>query len=137
MTRLRKLRWQLMLSYIPLVFVPVLLVSVVTRGAAEQGLTLLVTQGAQQQSRFLSKCFVAYYETHKSWDGLSTMLRAPEDRGWRIGNPRVKGKETTVSILRSPIFDFNMNCHMLPDQPPNRFDMLIPRPPNGDPQGSQ
>src|SRR5438067_1663363 len=113
MVRLRKLRWQLMLTYIPLIFVPVLLVSFVTRGAAEQGLTVLVTQGARQHAHMLSQCFVAYYETHGSWNGLS--LKAPGTRlywGPHINNP--PGADMTVAIVRSPIYDFSMNCHMFP-----------------------
>jgi hypothetical protein len=57
---LRKLRWQLMLSYLPLILVPVLLVGLVTRVVAEQGLTLLVSQGAMQQARLLSDCFATW-----------------------------------------------------------------------------
>ena len=100
MRMLRKLRWQLMLSYLPLILVPVLLVGLVTRGVAEQGLTLLVSQGAMQQAHLLSDCFATYYDTHSSWDGLTMLLKAP----------------TTSGHLSEYRF-WLQNCNLMPESP--------------------
>src|SRR5688572_17108935 len=82
-----KLRWQLMLSYLSLIFVPVLVVAIFTRNATEQGLTLLVMRGSQRQAQLLSDCFARYYEMHGSWVGLSALLKPHP--GFPPGEPGV------------------------------------------------
>ncbi len=111
MRMLRKLRWQLMLSYLPLILVPVLLVGLVTRVVAEQGLTLLVSQGAMQQARLLSDCFATYYDTRGSWDGLTALLQTP-------------ASPDHVSELRFWLQNCNLTPEMSSQAPPSR--MFIP-----------
>lgn len=67
---MRKLRQQLLLSYVPLILVPILLVGLATRHAAEHGMTLFVTQAEQQQAQALAHCISTYYEEHGSWNGF-------------------------------------------------------------------
>src|SRR4051812_20996296 len=67
---MKKLRGQLMLTYIPIILVPVLLLGLVTRNAAESGLSLIVTRAAEQQARALSSCMAEYYRLNGSWTGL-------------------------------------------------------------------
>ncbi|MEP7287380.1 MAG: HAMP domain-containing sensor histidine kinase [Chloroflexota bacterium] len=68
------LRWQLMLSYLPLLLIPILVVGIVTRSATEQGLTVLVTQGAQRHANQIVDQFAAYYAEHGTWQGVKTLL---------------------------------------------------------------
>ena len=72
------LRWQLMATYLPLILLPVLIVSLVGRSVAEQGLTLLVTQSAQQRANRLSQDFAGYYQKNGSWTGLSDVMQVKQ-----------------------------------------------------------
>ncbi len=77
------LRWQLMATYLPLILLPVLVVSIVGRSVAEQGLTLLVTQNAQQRAQRLAQGFADYYDKNGSWTGISDAMQvAPPIPGW-------------------------------------------------------
>jgi signal transduction histidine kinase len=107
---MNKLRHQLMLSYLPLILVPVLVVGLVTRNAAEQGLTLLVTQGAQRQARILAQCFAKYYEQHNSWDGVASLWQTSAQTIQIPSQP-----DKSIVLPSGPIFDANMNCYLLPD----------------------
>lgn len=78
---MRSFRSLLMISYLPLVLVPVLLVGLVTRNVAERGLTLLVTRNAMDHVRVLVPCFASYYREHGSWVGLADVLRPPSQPG--------------------------------------------------------
>jgi signal transduction histidine kinase len=69
-----RLRQQLMLSYLPLLLIPILVIGVITRNAAEYGLTLLVTAQGNRQATVLANRFAAYYTRYHSWDGVSTLF---------------------------------------------------------------
>ena len=69
-----RLRWQLMISYLPLIITPLILTALVTRGVTEQGLTLFTTGGAQRRAEELAPQFATYYAEHGSWEGLPTVL---------------------------------------------------------------
>ncbi len=77
-----RLRWQLMLSYLPLIVVPVLLIGLVTSRLAEQGLTLIITQGAQHKASEQATQFAQYYADHGSWDGVSQLFVIPQRPPW-------------------------------------------------------
>src|SRR3954451_14520530 len=102
-----KLRHQLMLSYLPLILVPVLIVGLVTRNSAEQGLTLLVTQGAQRQARILAQCFAKYYGEHNSWEGVSSLWQSSNQTVALMSQP-----DKSIVLPTGPIFDANMNCYL-------------------------
>ena len=78
MPRLRlpylKLRWQLLLSYLPVLLIPILVISIVVRGVAERGLTVLVTQEAQQRAATVSGVFAQFYLVHGNWYGIETVF---------------------------------------------------------------
>lgn len=67
-----KFRGQLLLSYLPLVLVPVILIGLVTRGVTEQRITLLVSQEASRRTTALAPCFSAYYAQYGTWADLPT-----------------------------------------------------------------
>ncbi len=67
------LRWQLILSYLPLILIPLILTGLVTRNVAEQGLTLLVSRVAQERARELAPSYAQYFEQNGSWAGVSQM----------------------------------------------------------------
>lgn len=71
---MRRFRTQLMLGALVLVLVPVLLIGLVTRGATEQNLTLLVAREGRQRVEALLPCFSAYYRVNGTWDGLPSTL---------------------------------------------------------------
>lgn len=77
-----RLRWQLMLSYLPLIVVPVVLIGLVTSRLAEQGLTLLITQGAQHRAEEQAPRFAEYYAEHGSWSGVSELFVIPPRPPW-------------------------------------------------------
>jgi two-component system sensor histidine kinase BaeS len=105
---LTRLRWQLMLTYLPLILTPVLVVGLVTRQVTEQGVTLLVSQGAKQQAQMLSRCYTEYYSTHGTWAGLSTVLKTPVVR------------PVEIALGRSP------DQIAQADQPPRPIEPLQP-----------
>ncbi len=117
LSKLSKLRWQLMFSFLPLIIAPVLLVGLVTRSVAEQGVTLLVTQGAKQQARMLSECFADYYAAHGSWQGISSLLKRPAlDRLYITQHTSVTAAsdpDVNITLMRGPFFDFNVHCYPL------------------------
>ncbi len=106
-----KLRHQLMISYLPLILVPVLVVGLVTRNAAEQGFTLFVTQGARRESHILAQCFARYYETHGSWEGVSSLWEVRNQPDLALSNDAANNSPSRPGV---PVFDANMNC-LLPD----------------------
>src|SRR5258708_26254470 len=69
-----KLRWQLLLSYLPVMLAPVLLIGLVVRSAAEQGMTVLVTQQAQRRAVAISRVFTQYYAINGNWIGIETLF---------------------------------------------------------------
>ncbi len=69
-----KLRWQLLLSYLPVMLAPILIVGLVVRNVAEQGLTVLVTQQAQERAFALSGVFTQYYSINGSWNGVEAIF---------------------------------------------------------------
>jgi signal transduction histidine kinase len=126
---LSQLRWQLMLSYLPLIIIPVLLVGLVTRSVAEQGVTLLVSQGAQEQAHLFSPCFAEYYEAHGSWDGLSSLLKPPAP-GRTFGTSRrddTVHPEVNIMVSRNRIFDFYLKCYSAPASIPAGVIQMIQR----------
>lgn len=72
---MRKLRVQLLLSYLPLVIVPLLVIGVAANRAAEQGLSLLVRQDARQYVESLIPCLSGYYRMSGSWDNLHALFK--------------------------------------------------------------
>lgn len=79
-----KLRWQLLLGYLPLMLAPVVVLGLVVHNVAEQGLTVLVTQEAQQRAFTVSGLFTQYYNINGSWNGVELLfeeLRNDLDRG--------------------------------------------------------
>ncbi|RPJ02079.1 MAG: HAMP domain-containing protein, partial [Chloroflexi bacterium] len=74
-----RFRTQLLLGALVLVLVPVVLVGLITRGVAEQGLTLLVAEDARQRVQALAPCFAGYYASRGSWDGLADAFQSPTD----------------------------------------------------------
>lgn len=85
-TRLR-LRQQLMLSYVPLLLIPILVIGIITRNAAESGLTLLVTEQGNRQANVLANRFAAYYNQHHSWNGVNDLFTAPTGAGEAFVSP--------------------------------------------------
>lgn len=69
-----RLRQQVMLSYVPLLLIPILVIGILTRSAAERGLTLLVTAQGNQQANALAVRFSAYYDKYQSWDGIDAIF---------------------------------------------------------------
>jgi two-component system, OmpR family, sensor histidine kinase BaeS len=118
LSKLGRLRWQLMISYLPLIITPVLLIGLVTRSVAEQGVTVWVSEGARQQANMLSQCFAEYYQANGSWQGLSALLkRPPMDRvfvGQRGQVANSAGQDVSITVLRAPLFDFNLRCYPAP-----------------------
>src|SRR4051812_11458713 len=73
---MKKLRNQLMLSYLPLILAPVLIIALLTRNAAESGLRLDVVQGARQQAANLAQCLGHHYATYGSFDNLPELSKS-------------------------------------------------------------
>ncbi len=71
------LRWQLMISYLPLLLTPILVFSIVTQSVAEHGLSVLVTQEAERRARYFSTAFADYYSENKTWSGALNLLDTP------------------------------------------------------------
>ncbi len=69
-----KLRWQLMLSYLPFILTPILIIGIITRGAAEHGLGVWGTQQAEQHAQNIAGRFSDYYAAHNGWGGVDTLL---------------------------------------------------------------
>src|SRR5258708_34973150 len=69
-----KLRWQLLFSYLPVILIPVVVIGLVVRNVAEQGLTVLVTQQAQRRAVAVSSLFTQYYSANGSWTGGETLF---------------------------------------------------------------
>jgi signal transduction histidine kinase len=79
-----KLRWQLLLSYLPVALIPVIVIGLVVRNVAEQGLSVLVTQEAQQRAISISGLFTQHYADNGNWekvDRLFDQLRPPRPGG--------------------------------------------------------
>src|SRR5258708_10101371 len=104
-----KLRWQLLFSYLPVILIPVLVIGLVVRNVAEQGLTVLVTQQAQRRAVTVSSLFTQYYTINGSWTGVETLfaeLRPSPTFGlrlplWLQDNPS-PGAEPPGRSLRQP-----------------------------------
>jgi two-component system OmpR family sensor kinase/two-component system sensor histidine kinase BaeS len=69
------LRWQLLLSYLPVILTPVIILGVVVHNVTEQSLTILVTREAEKQAAALSFIYSQYYHTHGAWDGVDNMFQ--------------------------------------------------------------
>ncbi|MFN8419002.1 MAG: hypothetical protein U0528_07130 [Anaerolineae bacterium] len=69
-----RLRLQLMLSYLPLIAVPVLVVSLVTRSIAEQRVDNLLAEGQRAQGELFSHCLAGFYQIKGSWTGVDTVF---------------------------------------------------------------
>src|SRR5574337_511136 len=72
-----RLRQQLILSYVPLLLIPIIVIGVITRNAAEYGLTLLVTVQGNRQATILANRFAGYYKQKHSWDGVVVLFDEP------------------------------------------------------------
>ncbi len=89
-----KLRWQLLLSYLVLMLIPILVIGLVVRNVAERGLTVLVTREAQQRAATMSGLFTQYYTRNGSWNGVEAIfeqLRPPNGGGQRPPSIRDDG----------------------------------------------
>jgi two-component system OmpR family sensor kinase/two-component system sensor histidine kinase BaeS len=73
----KRLRWQLILGFVPLILIPVLVTQVVARGITEEGLKILVTQRAQRRALDLAQVAADYYGTHGSWEGVAQVILVP------------------------------------------------------------
>jgi signal transduction histidine kinase len=69
-----KLRGQLLLSFLLLMLIPILVIGLVVHNVAEQGLTVLVTQEAQQRATAVSRAFAQYYAINGSWNGVEKLF---------------------------------------------------------------
>lgn len=92
---MHKFRNQLLLTYLPLALLPVFVIGLITRGVAENRLTLLVTEDSTRRRTALAPCLSAYYATYSNWTDLATNLEngtpAVYDLAVRVnrsGNPR-------------------------------------------------
>ncbi|GAB4556034.1 MAG: hypothetical protein OHK0023_27920 [Anaerolineae bacterium] len=92
---MHKFRNQLLLTYLPLALLPVLVIGLITRGVAENRLTLLVTEDSMRRRTAIAPCLSAYYATYSTWTDLATHLEnetpAVYDLAVRVnrnGNPR-------------------------------------------------
>jgi len=72
---MRKLRWRLMLSYLPVVLIPILLVGFVARGVAGYGINVWVTNEAEKRAKALVNAYAEYYESNGSWLGVETLFQ--------------------------------------------------------------
>jgi signal transduction histidine kinase len=71
-----QLRDQVILSYLPLVIIPILVVGLTVRGAAEYGLTVLVTSQNENRLNTATGRLVNHYISKgRSWDGVEVLLR--------------------------------------------------------------
>ncbi len=78
-----KLRWQLLLSYLPVMLIPVVVLGLVIRSVTERGITVLITHEAQIRAAALAGTFEQYYANHGNWDGVGTLFDQ-----FRPGPPR-------------------------------------------------
>ena len=69
-----RLRWQLMLTYVLLIIIPLALTGVIVRSVTENGLTVLITQSAQHRAEDMARRFAVYYQNTGSWSGVSDNL---------------------------------------------------------------
>lgn len=74
MRRRGTLRRQLLLSYLPLVLAPILVVGLVTGAVARYGLSVLVTRDGQERARVIAGQFARYYEQRGSWQGIERLF---------------------------------------------------------------
>lgn len=72
-----RLRQQLMLSYVPLVLIPIIVIGIIIRNATEYGLTVLVTEQGNRQATVIANRFTSYYNRNNSWDGVSVLFEEP------------------------------------------------------------
>lgn len=71
--RVFRLRWQLLLSYVPLILLPIVVVGFSIRGATERGVAQYVTN---QRAIEIARLLGSYYELNgNSWRGLDMLLR--------------------------------------------------------------
>jgi hypothetical protein len=68
-----RLRWRVMISYVPLLITPIIVMALVTVRVAEQGLGVLVTNEAERQAYALVNIYAAFYQQHGSWDGAESL----------------------------------------------------------------
>lgn len=130
-----KLRWQLLLSYLPVLLIPILVISVVVRGVAAQGLSVLVTQEARQRAETVSGVFVQYYVLHGSWTGVETLFAALEngpsqeqrpDPPDRNQSPGDNNPPPATPIPRATIAAANRRGPVAANHPPGQFLIADP-----------
>lgn len=131
---LTRLRWQLMLTYLPLILTPVLVVGLVTRQVTEQGVTLLVSQGAKQQAQMLSRCYTEYYSTYGTWAGLSTVLKTPVVRPIEIAMGRSSDQAVQADQPPQPIQPSQPSQPLQPLQPLQPIQPIAPFEPGQPPE---
>lgn len=95
------LRWQLLISYLPLLLIPILVIGFVTRGATEQGLSVLITQQAENRARFWSHAFADYYVQYGSWSGVTVPLSGRENFSF-FGNSAIIATDVPPPVGRKP-----------------------------------
>lgn len=79
-----------MISYLPLLLIPIVVIGLITRGVTEYGLTVLVTNEAERRATTLAWRFNDYYvRNNQSWDGIAVIFDEPY---FRQANPVVGGK---------------------------------------------
>jgi signal transduction histidine kinase len=74
MRRRGTLRRQLLLSYLPLVLAPILVVGIVTGAVAGYGLSVLVTRDGQERARIIAGQFARYYAERGSWQDVERLF---------------------------------------------------------------
>jgi signal transduction histidine kinase len=81
-----KLRAQVILSYLPVLIIPILVVGLVTRSAAEYGLTVLVSNETTRRSTFLVGRFANFYnQNNRTWTGVEALFNDPFVRNGGYG----------------------------------------------------
>ncbi len=73
-----RLRAQVILSYLPVLIIPILVVGLITRSAAEYGLTVLVSNATTRTANCLVGRFSGYYrQNDRSWTGVESVFNDP------------------------------------------------------------
>ena len=80
-----RLRWQLLLSYLPVILAPIVVIGLVVGNVAEQSLTVLVTQEAHLRALGLSGVFTQYYSINGSWAGVETLFNELQPAAYLFG----------------------------------------------------
>lgn len=103
----KRLRWQLMGSYLPLIAVPVLIVSMFTRSVAEQRVDRILVEGERAQGKMFTECLAGFYEARGSWDGVNALFaQTPFEVTYGA-------KAFAIQVTPPPsdsLINFNANC---------------------------